>query len=124
MTRKSFLGRGLEATPGKPFGYAFNQERAEIRQHLIERGWLADDPHLEFRITRIQERLWKYKPTLKQRQAAWRARQPQPSGASLGLTREELQRLVDLFTGANDPVTASIATKAAMALRQKETGHG
>jgi hypothetical protein len=38
MTERSFLGRGYEPTPGKPFGYAWHQERAEIREHLKRRG--------------------------------------------------------------------------------------
>lgn len=72
MTDRSFLGRGYENTAGKPFGYAWHQERAEIREHLKRRGrW--NDARDEFTVTRIQERLHRNKPTLGERQAAWGA---------------------------------------------------
>lgn len=112
----SYLGRGFEDTPGKPFGWAFNRETEEIEAHLLKRGWSRGDLRFYFRVTRIRERLWRNRPTFKERQAAWRARQPAPTSAGVTLSIEELERLVELFEGANDPVTASIGAKAAEAL--------
>jgi hypothetical protein len=105
--------------PGTPLGTAHHAERAKIRAHLLAKGW-SDNWRLEARVTWIQMRLHKYDKSLKERQAEWNAKQPKPAGAGLNLTWEELERLVDLFTGANDPVTASIAAKAAEALAKKD----
>lgn len=93
-------------------------ERRAIREHLITRGWT--EPHLHFRITRIQERLRKYKPTWRERQQVWLAKQPRPTGAGLDLTWEELERLIEHFVGANDPVSASIGEKAKEALAKRQ----
>lgn len=113
MRPESYLGRGFEPIAGKPFGWAWNQERAEIRAHLIARGWSANDFGLDFRVTRIQQRLNReHRQRWKVRQDAWRARQPKAPPAVEPFTVDELERLVDLFAGANDPVTAAIATKA------------
>jgi hypothetical protein len=71
-------------------------------------------------VTRIQQRLHRNKPTLRERQAAWHARQPKTPGASLSFTWEELERIAEHFAGANDPVTASIAAKAQEALNRKD----
>jgi hypothetical protein len=116
MAERSFLGRGYENTPGKPFGWAWHRERDEIRKHLKRRGrWHG--PIDEFAVTRIQQRLHRNKPTFAQRQAAWLARQP-TSKPRPAFTEDELRHLVDLFAGANDPVSAAIAAKAAAMLEQ------
>ena len=128
---RHFLGKGFETTPGKPFGYAHMMERQALREHVRKRGRHvtegitgAYDPRVEHRIARMQERIHRHKPTLRETQAAWRARcaaaQPRPEGERTYLTWEELQHLVDLFTGANDPLSLSIAEKAAEALAKRE----
>lgn len=102
----------------RKLGYEHAVERARIREHLIRRGWSPSDLAFEFRITRIQERIAKYKPTFRQRQEAARARgekwvtsdkPPLP-----GLTVEEWKFLADHFEGANHPLAQSIQSKAAM----------
>ncbi len=116
----SYLGRGHEATPGKPLGWSWHRERDEIREHLQRRGWLS--PDLEFRVTCVQERIHRYKPTFHQRQEVARAAgerwvSPAPVPPPRGpFSQEELERLADLFAEANDPVTASIGRKAAAML--------
>lgn len=115
---ESYLGRGYVPVAGKPFGWAWNREREEIREHLKRRGrWR--DARDEFVVTRIQNRLNREHPKRwAARIAAWRARQPAPVEPVEPFTREELERLVELFGEANDPVTASIGAKAAEALRR------
>ncbi len=110
MKPESFLGRGMQSISGKPFGYAHNKERDEIRAHLIARGWDATDFAFEFRVTEIQQRIHRYAPTMRQRQEAARAKTiVQPS---LEFTPEELQHIADHFCGANDPLAQSIYRKA------------
>ena len=118
------IGLGLEEFPGRPFGWAWHEERRLIREHLIRRGRYFGDDALaharrESRISEIQRRIHREAPTTRERQAAWRARceaaLPAESGA---FTPEELQRLVDLFGDANDPITASIGAKAAYRLQR------
>lgn len=114
MAERSFLGRGYESTPGRPLGWAWHRERDEIRAHLKKRGrWHG--PRDEFAVSRIQQRLHRNKPTFAERHAAWRDRQTlaQPMAA---LDAAELRHLVDLFAGANDPMSLAIAAKAAAML--------
>jgi len=114
----SWLGRGNESVPGKPFGWAWHQEREEIRAHLRRRLWrflprdgIPTSTLLEFRVSRIQERLHKYKPSFRERQAAWLARQPVVKPRPV-FTDEELARIADHFQGANDPLAQAIYAKA------------
>lgn len=112
MKPRDFLGKGMEATPGKPFGYAHVMERQAIREHLQARGLAGAE--LEFRVVRIQERLHRSKPTFRDRQAAWLARQPK-SLPAVRFTEEELARIAEHFQGANDPVAQAIHMKAVRA---------
>jgi hypothetical protein len=102
----------------RKLGYDYANERARIRAHLIRRGHDPKALAFEFRITRIQERIHKYKPTLRQRQEAARARGEKwvTSGKPPlpGLTTEEWQYLAEHFEGANHPLAQSIQAKAAM----------
>lgn len=110
---RRYLGRGYVPIAGRPFGYAFNMERAAIREHLKARGrWHSARDERE--VSRIQDRLNREHPKRwAARQAAWRARCAAASPpAPEPFTNEELRRLVDLFAGANDPVTVAIAAKA------------
>jgi hypothetical protein len=113
----SYLGRGLENTAGKPFGWAWHQERDEIREHLKRRGRYRPG-WSEFEVTRIQQRLHRDKPTFRQRQEAaraagetWVSPTPKPPPPP-SFTRDELERMVEHFAGSNDAVGASIASKA------------
>src|SRR5213592_1568440 len=112
----SYLGRGLEDLPGMPFGWAFHQERDEIRAHLRRRIWRFGldqwrGMRLEQRVDQIQRRIHRNRPTYKERCEA-RAKARPPYVPPPEFSREELERLVELFAGGNDPVTASIAAKA------------
>lgn len=114
---ESFIGRGLEDIPGRPLGWAFHRERDEIRAHLRRRLWRfgLDElraMRLEARVDAIQRRLHRNRPTLRERQAAWRARHPPPEAAP-ELTPAEWAPLAELFAGANDPLSALIGAKAA-----------
>lgn len=106
---------------GKPFGWAHAEERRMIRDHLLRRGWTADDMGLYFRISRIQQRLHKYDLPFRELQRLYALARPVvvPTGAPVDFTWEELARLVEHFAGANDPVTASIAAKAQLALDKR-----
>lgn len=107
-----WIGRGLEPVPGKPFGWAHNMERRALREHLERRG-RHSALALPFAVVRMQERLHREKPTMRQRQAA----RPIVTAAERpAFTRDELQHLADLFAGANDPTSASIGAKAAAML--------
>lgn len=114
----SYLGRGLDDIAGRPFGWAWHQERDEIRAHLRRRLWRFIGPgdgrtgmRLEARVTAIQNRLHRNKPTYAERCAARAASRPTyvppPS-----FTRAELERMVEHFTGSNDEIGQAIAAKA------------
>lgn len=112
----SWLGRGYEQVPGRPFGWAFNRERAEIEAHLIARGWERGDLRFHFRVTAIQERIHKHAPTFRQRQERARERgeawvAPRP-GPTVDFTPEELASIAERFAMANDELGISISTKA------------
>jgi hypothetical protein len=117
---------------GKPFGWAHHAERDHIRKHLARRLGPVK-PHTwasiqrEDRVSRIQRRLHKYDETFAVRSRRWGEEQRlrcarEATGADLGLTWEELERLLEHFDGANDPISAAIAekAKAAYAKRVKE----
>lgn len=108
---REWLGRGFEPVPGKPFGWAFNQEREAIRQHLVKRGrWTGYQLH--FKVVAIQERLHRNRPTFRQRHEAWLQRQRDLQTLAPELTREEWQAIAERFAGANDPIGQSILAKA------------
>lgn len=108
--------------PGRPFGYAWLEERTKIEDHVRRRTHYQIplyDMRLQDRVRRIQDRLHKYDPTFAERSRQWReqqAREWADRGGPLDLTTAELQHLVDLFDGANDPLSQSIAAKAAKML--------
>jgi hypothetical protein len=115
MTRR----RTIDTTPiHRKLGYEHAVERQRIRAHLIRRG---HDPHalaFEFRVTRIQDRIAKYKPTFRQRQDAarergekWVATHPVTRPT---FDRDELLFLIEHFEGANHPLAQSVYTKAVM----------
>lgn len=112
----SWIGRGNECVPGKPLGWSHHQEREEIRAHLRRRIWQFGFDHLasfrlEQRVSAIQARLHKNKPTYRERSAAFAAKAraiPDP----VIFTAEELERIAEHFAGANDPLAQAIHTKA------------
>jgi hypothetical protein len=119
---RAWLGRGFEAVPGKPLGWAWHMELEAIRNHLRRRIWkFGLDGFARFRLDQraqeIQRRLHRWnRPTMRERQAIWKAKQPPRTTANVTFTLEELQHLTDLFEGANDPLSASIGEKAKAAL--------
>lgn len=112
----SWLGRGYENVPGKSFGWAFHEERREIRDHLKRRGrWVPG--YGEFEVTRIQQRIHRHKPTYAERQAIARARgerwvSPPPGPPPVIFTGEELQHIAEHYAFANDPIGQAICAKA------------
>lgn len=118
--RYEWIGRGhLDIGP---FGYAHHKERDEIRDYLRrkygypERGY---DARLEAHCNRIQFRLRKYRPTLRQRQETARAALPPPAGVDVDFSWAELERMVEHFAGSNDEVGQAIADKARKALAHR-----
>jgi hypothetical protein len=107
---------------GKPTGWAHHAEREIIRAHLRRRIWKFGldelrSARLEFRVTAIQQRLHKYDHTFRQLQTLY-ALQPKNNQPSTDdrFNGDELERLIEHFEGANDPIGQSIATKAKIAL--------
>jgi hypothetical protein len=102
----------------RKLGFAHHEQRARIREHLIRRGWSPSDIAFEFRVTRIQDRIAKYKPTFRQRQEAARANGekwvPSDKPPLPDLTTEEWQYLAEQLAGANHPLAQSIQAKAVM----------
>jgi hypothetical protein len=103
--------------PGRPFGYAWLEERTKIEDHVRRRmGYCRlDDMRLQFRVGRIQDRIHKYDPTFAERCKKMRedqARQWREAGGPIDFSRAELERLIEHFDGANDPISAAIADKA------------
>lgn len=96
---ESCLGRGFEPIAGKPFGWAWNRERDEIREHLKKRGrWTPG--YGEFLVSKIQQRLNREHPKRwKARQDAWRARQPAAKPAPI---EELIAALREIAAGHND----------------------
>jgi hypothetical protein len=73
------------------------------------------------RVRRIQDRIHKYDKTFAQRSREWREEQQRRAAeernrTEVTFTREELERIAEHFSGANDPVTAGIAEKCEKAL--------
>jgi hypothetical protein len=103
--------------PGKPFGYAWLEERTKIQDHVRRKmGYCRlDDMRLMFRVQAIQDRIHKYDPTFAERcrrmneenKKRWRE-----MGGPIDFSRAELERLIEHFDGANDPISAGIAEKA------------
>lgn len=113
MVKQSYLGRGLEPIAGKPFGWAHNQERAEIEEHLLNRGWSRSDLGFYSRVVQIQMRLNREHPKRwAAKIAAIRAARPAPAPTREPFTDEELALIAQHFAGANDPVAQSIYAKA------------
>lgn len=112
----SYLGRGLDDIAGKPFGWAWHQERDEIRAHLRQRGFTG---YLEFRVSAIQNRLHRNRPTYAERCAARAAARPiYAPDPQIEFTLAELERLAEHFNGANDDIGQSIAAKVRKAMEQ------
>jgi len=111
--------------PGRPFGYAHVMERTKIEDHLIRKsGYKLKSSDVYFRVVRIQERIHKYDETFATRSRRWRKEQEarikaERAGVGTWLTWEQLERLVEHFAGANDPVSAGIAEVASKMLADR-----
>lgn len=115
-----YVGRGNEPVAGQSIGWAHNMERAALVRHLRRRLWRFGLGG--FASFRLEQRAGAI--------AAWLDRKYyQPRKCPMGVrryaprpvqppafTRDELQHLVDLFDGANDPTSANVAAKAAALL--------
>lgn len=114
---------------GKPFGWAHHAERDHIRKHLARRlgtveprSW--DWIRREDRVSAIQRRLHKYDETFAVRSRRWAEEQRErcrreAKGAKADFTWAELERLVEHFADANDPISAGIGAKAAELLNNR-----
>lgn len=102
--------------PGESFGLSIIVLKARIYDRLIARGIGQAKAH--FRTERIYERIMRDKPSYAEYCEARRILQP--TSPSTSLTRDEWQHLADLFDGANDPLSASIAAKAHTMLARSE----
>lgn len=110
--------------PGQPFGTAYIMETTAIEDHLRRRmGYdvRLDDRALRARVDRIRMRLHKYDETFAVRSKRWFAEQQARARAErnrtdVELEREELERLIEHFSGSNDAIGMSIANKARLAL--------
>jgi hypothetical protein len=107
-----WITRAYDDVPGKPFGWAYYRAMDELRAHLrmrhpnLDSGVLGP-AKLDARARRILERIHKNRPTYAERsRRTFEAPRVRPF-----LTDEELRHLADLFDGANDPLSASIAAK-------------
>jgi hypothetical protein len=111
--------------PGRPFGYAWLEERTKIEDHVRKRTRYAlrmDSPEFMFRVQKIQDRLHKYDPTFAERSRRWRedqAKRWRERGNSVDFTLAELEHLVEHFEGANDPISAEIGRKAREAIESR-----
>ena len=118
------MGRGFEDVPGKPLGWAWNKEREEILAHLqrklihkhamvgARKQW---NTHrglgLMWAVDRIQMRLHRSKPSMRERQARIRIER---AAQVVRFTVEELAMIAEHFAGANDPVAQAIWKKASV----------
>jgi hypothetical protein len=96
--------------PGKPFGWSIVELKYRIRTRLIARG--ITDPIAHFKTENIYHRIMRYKPTFSQYCQAINVLRPAAPSSPPSFTTDELRHLVELFTGANDPLSLSIAEKA------------
>lgn len=96
-----------DITISQKFGYDIVMEKAAIRARLIAAGQ-PDDMTLLFEVEREYIAAHANDPTFKERSAVWLAKQK----VSTGFTREELERLIEHFENANDPMLISIREKA------------
>lgn len=98
------------------FGYQHAVEMREIRMELRAKG-ITDPTKLQFAAVDAYIKRHRNDPSFAERQAFWRAfADPPKSKAHLSFTLEEVERLVEHFAGANDPVAQSIYQKALASL--------
>lgn len=106
---------------GKPLGWAHHAERDLIRAHLKRRGRWIDKGYNEFEVTRIQQRMHKYDKSFRELQALYRIAKPIRISDDT-FNRDELERLIEHFDGANDPVGQAIAEKVKLRLDKIVSG--
>lgn len=118
-----WIGRGNEPVAGKSIGWSHNMEREGLRRHLRRRLWkFGLDRFASFRLEqRAQKIAWRLDREYQKRKAPMgvRRRAPRPVEPPR-FTADELRHLVELFEGANDPTSASIAAKAAALLERTQ----
>jgi hypothetical protein len=107
---------------GEKFGTAHHRQKDQIRAHLAKRlGPVRPNTweffHREQRVNKIFYRLHKYDEPFSVRFRRWAEQQTErcrreATGASAEFTWDELERLIEHFGQANDPISASIGAKA------------
>jgi hypothetical protein len=102
--------------PGKPFGYEYNMDMAEIERDMIAEGFQRDDIRFIFEASKRYTAMASQRLTMRQRQdlarwlgLAWAG--GQATSKPNTLTKEELEYLCDRLTGVNDPVGQSALGK-------------
>lgn len=110
-----YAGRIVPNSPPKrlvrrklKLGYEHNLERDKIRSHLKKRGRYG--LYGEFKVIKIQDRINKYKPTLKQRQQMKSTQITKLKHQNF--TTEELEYIAERFAMSNDPMGQNISLKA------------
>lgn len=116
--------------PGEKFGTAHHRERDLIRAHLAKRHGPVDPHswdyfHREQRVNAIQRRLHRYDETFAVRSRRWGEEQRlrcarEAVSATAEFTWEELERLIEHFDGANDPISAEIGRKVRAVLDNRD----
>jgi hypothetical protein len=111
----------VEPVAGKPFGWAHNMEARAIRDHLISKGRDPNSIEHCFDISKISMRLardyLRRKPKIGARVRIAAKRE------SNEFSMEELERLIEHFAGANDPVAQSILEKARRLIARTPPAH-
>lgn len=103
------------------FGYWRMVEERMVRYELEREGHDPNEFGFIFKVSKRITENHRNDPTLREQQAAARAAQgPVTPSEHASFTREELERLIEHFGMANDPVTLSIHSKAWAALVRME----
>jgi hypothetical protein len=93
------------------FGEPGMDRRMEIRNKLIANGLSPHDPDLHDKVDDAYRTWLATAPAEEPQQAVQKAPQPAPV-FPLSFSPDELERLVERFAGANDPISLSIHDKA------------
>lgn len=101
----------------RSIGYWRMVEERMILAELAAEGWTGGD--VSFEVSRRMIENHKNDPSLRERQEHHRQASPaRPAAIRTAFTVEELERLLQHFAGANDPVAQSIHAKATATLER------
>lgn len=93
----------------RKFGYEHRVECEAHRARLIAEGMSPGSIELHFAVVNAYEAAHKNDPTFRERQAAWREKNP--TQVINVLTVEEIDYIVERLAGANDPLGMSAKEK-------------